>query len=230
MNIQDAWLTRFKEIVQSEIDAAGGRASDGYRAVAAKSGLGYAYIYQIFTGKPTHKPKSPSRDAMTVLERKYGKAAPGVQVSSPASEANLDDLERPVIARRTPVVGTARMGDNGFYEELGYPVGHGDGWVDNYSSDPSAFALRVKGDSMHPAIRHGSFVVIEPNGQCVAGEYVVLSLKDGRKMVKELVIERAGEIVIESVNGNHRQTIDKEDIDKLMPVSAVVAASKWRSN
>ena len=143
---------------------------------------------------------------------------------------NLEGAERPVRPVRTPVVGTARMGENGYYDEIDYPVGYGDGWVDSYSSDPNAYALRVKGDSMHPAIRHGSFVVVEPNGRCVPGEYIVLALTDGAKMVKELVIERPTEIVIESVNGNHRKTIDRSEILKMHPVVAIVSASRWREN
>lgn len=63
---------------------------------------------------------------------------------------------------------------------------------------------------------------------CVPGEYVVIALTDGRKMVKELVIERPSEIVVESVNGNHRVTIDRGEIERMHPVAAVVAASKWR--
>lgn len=71
--MQDAWLIRFKEVVQLEIDEAGGKKADGYRAVATKTGLGYDYIYQIFTGKPIDKPKQPGPDAMTAIERVYGK-------------------------------------------------------------------------------------------------------------------------------------------------------------
>lgn len=143
--------------------------------------------------------------------------------------SNAEPARLPSTLIRIPVVGTARMGDDGYYEELGHPVGHGDGCVDSFSTDKNAYALRVKGDSMHPAIRHGSFVVVEPNGECMPGEYIVLVLTDGRKMVKELIAERHLEVIIESVNGNHRQTIDKEDIEKMHPVAAVVAPSKWRS-
>ena len=143
---------------------------------------------------------------------------------------NVEPAGLPRNARATPVVGTAKMGDNGYYEALDYPAGQGDGWVDSYSPDPNAYALRVKGDSMHPAIRHGSFVVVEPNGRCMPGEFVAIVLMDGRKMVKELVIEREHEIVIESVNGNHRQTLEKSEIEKIHPIAAVFAASKWRGN
>jgi phage repressor protein C with HTH and peptisase S24 domain len=141
---------------------------------------------------------------------------------------NVEPAGQPRIAKPTPVVGTARMGEDGFYEALDYPVGQGDGIVDSHSPDPNAYALRVKGDSMHPAIRHGSFVVVEPNGRCMPGEYVVIALVDGRKMVKELVIERPDEIVVESVNGNHRKTWERSEIERMHPVSAIVAASKWR--
>lgn len=135
---------------------------------------------------------------------------------------------RPRAIRRVPVVGTARMGDDGYYEELQHPTGFGDGSLDSFTADGNAYALRVKGDSMHPAIRHGQFVVVEPNSRCVPGEYVVIQLRDGRKMVKELVRELADEVVIESVNGNNRATIDKSDIDRMQAVAGIIPASKWR--
>lgn len=151
------------------------------------------------------------------------------QVSSSAFvaiESNAVDAGRPTIIRRTPVIGSARMGSDGYYTDA--CIENLDGWVDSYSTDKDAYALQVKGDSMHPAIRHGSFVVVEPNGQCVPGEYVAIAMTDGRKMVKELVILRELEVVVESVNGNHRQTLERLKIQVMHPIASVVAASKWR--
>lgn len=145
--------------------------------------------------------------------------------------AEISDAElagTPRGAKRIPVIGTAKLGSDGYYEELASSPGHGDGFIDSYSHDPDAYALRVKGDSMHPAIRHGSLVIVEPNGRCVPGEYVAIALKDGTKMVKELVIERPDEMVVESVNGQLRRTIEKIDIERVHPVGAIVPASKWR--
>lgn len=136
----------------------------------------------------------------------------------------LEPAGRPRSVRPIPVRGTAKLGSDGYYECLDGP----EGVIDYYGADPDAFAVRVKGDSMHPAIRHNSFVVVEPGGQCVVGEYVALQLRDGRKMVKELVRETPDEVTIESVNGNHRQTIERKDIDRMHPVAAVVAPSRWR--
>ena len=95
--MQDAWLIRFKEVVQREIDEAGGRRADGYRAVASKTGLGYDYVYQIFTGKPLDKPKQPGPDAMSAIERVYGRAdaAPApVAPPAPAPATGLSALEQ----------------------------------------------------------------------------------------------------------------------------------------
>ena len=139
------------------------------------------------------------------------------------AEAELEPAGRPRFMRRIPVVGTAKLGDDGYFERI-----EGDGWITGYTDDQDAFALRVKGDSMHPAIRHGHFVVVAPNSVCTPGEYVVIELTDGRKTVKELIFERADEIVIESVNGNHRRTLEKADVEKMCPVVAVVLPSRWR--
>jgi SOS-response transcriptional repressor LexA len=129
---------------------------------------------------------------------------------------------------KVPVVGTAKLGEDGYYTELEHPVGHGDGFVEAYSSDANAYALKVKGDSMHPAIRHGQFVIVEPNGQCVPGENVLISLHDGRKLVKELVTERPDSITVISVNGGARITFDRVQVMFMHPVAGVMSASKWR--
>ncbi len=92
MSIHDTLLDRFRAVVDLEIAAAGGKAADGYRAVAEKTRLGYDYIYQIYKGKPAHKPKRPSLEAMEAIERAYGR---------PESGAAATDLQS-LPARVTP--------------------------------------------------------------------------------------------------------------------------------
>lgn len=150
--------------------------------------------------------------------------SPTLYAHSELGRYDAEPAGRPRTVRPTRVVGAAKLGDNGYYEE----TGHDAGWVDSYSADPAVYALRVVGDSMHPAIRHGSFVVVDPNGACVPGEYVAIALVDGRKMVKELVFDRATEVVVESVNGGQRLTLQRTEIVTMHPVAAVVLASKWR--
>lgn len=148
---------------------------------------------------------------------------------APAEADNALEYAGPVSGhRRVPVVGTAKMGEDGFYEELSPFPGAGDGYVEHVSADPNAYALRVRGSSMYPAIRDGSYVVIEPNGQPVPGEPVLVILRNGKKMVKEFLIERQDSIEVESVNGGHRHTIYRDELESVQPVSAVLYRSKWK--
>lgn len=135
----------------------------------------------------------------------------------------------PTIGRyaMTPVVGTAQLGPDGYWEAIDYPVGFGDGYVEAPTSDPAAYALRVKGDSMAPAIRDGWYVVVEPNSPTNPGEYVVVVTKDGRAMVKELLWERNGQVSLMSVaDGYGRLTMERAEIEKMHHVAFIAPPSK----
>lgn len=150
----------------------------------------------------------------------------------PAEEENdLDFVGRGRQAHKIPVVGTAKMGSDGFYDEISSMPGAGDGHIEIATEDPNAYCLRVRGQSMFPAIRDGWYVLIEPNGTPSEGEYVLIRLKDGRKMVKEFMYRRMGTIELMSVNGQERISIELSDLDEergMQAVGAVVSPSKWR--
>ena len=130
--------------------------------------------------------------------------------------------------KRVPIVGTAKLGDNGFYDELSPVVGGGDGHIEIATSDPNAYGLRVRGQSMFPAIRDGWYVLVEPNRAPAVGEYVLLKLKNGKKMVKELLVRRPSSVEVMSVNGSERITFDVTEMDDIQAVGAVVTPSKWQ--
>ena len=67
-----------------------------------------------------------------------------------------------------------------------------------------------------------------PNGTVSPGEYVLVALVDGRKMVKELLFQRADSIALISVNGDRRLTLDATQVEFVQPVAAIVPPSKWR--
>lgn len=105
--------------------------------------------------------------------------------------------------RQIPVVGEVKGGDDGFLEEFQYPVGHGEGHVEYPSTDPNAYALRVRGDSMHPRYRAGEFVIVEPNIEAQEGDDVVVACANGKKMLKQLNWRRQGEIQLLSINNGY---------------------------
>ncbi|MBN3270148.1 Cro/Cl family transcriptional regulator [Bordetella bronchiseptica] len=128
-------------------------------------------------------------------------------------------------ASRVPVIGCAQLGENGWYEEV---EAGADGYVETHSSDPDAYALRVRGDSMFPAIRDGWYVVVEPNGAPASGEYVAIVLRDGRKMVKEYLFRSADGLAVQSVNGGTRLTLGNNETQAVHPIGAVLMPSKHR--
>mgnify|MGYP000913802590 CR=1 FL=1 len=136
---------------------------------------------------------------------------PGPPVSSPYREIKI--------------LGTAQMGTEGYWHALD----EADGVVDVPSRDPGAYALRLKGDSMAPAIRSGWIAVCEPNGRLVPGEYVMIRLVDGESMLKELLYANEVEVSVMSVNDAYgRRTIPVEQIDQIHYVGAIVPPSKVR--
>ncbi|MPW16943.1 helix-turn-helix domain-containing protein [Paraburkholderia sp. CNPSo 3157] len=127
------------------------------------------------------------------------------------------------------VVGMAQLGDNGFWAEVEYPVGHGDGYIDWPTTDPDAYAIECSGESMRPRIKHGEFVIIEPNHPFQPGDEVLVKSKNGRVMVKELAYKAAGRYTLLSVNESHgRITLEESEIDKIHYVAGIAKPSMWR--
>jgi phage repressor protein C with HTH and peptisase S24 domain len=122
--------------------------------------------------------------------------------SAHMEQSNVEEAPKLMGTRRVPVVGQVQGGVDGFLEELQYPVGHGEGFVEYWCKDPTAYAVRVKGDSMHPRYRAGEFVVVTPGIEAQPGSDVVVALQDGRKLLKQLNWQRDGEVQLLSIN-NH---------------------------
>ncbi|MGZ4954122.1 MAG: S24 family peptidase [Methylobacter sp.] len=143
-------------------------------------------------------------------------------------ESNAEYAHRLGDHRLVPVVGTAQLGDNGHWYELGYPVGHGDGAIDYPTRDRNAYALRCVGDSMKPRIKDGEFVIVEPNSEPIPGDEVLLRSVDGRVMVKTFLYIRDNRVHLMSINEAHPpQSFALEEVDKIHYISAIVKKALW---
>ncbi|MEX0293844.1 helix-turn-helix transcriptional regulator [Pseudomonas putida] len=146
-------------------------------------------------------------------------------LTSPSIHAGNVEPGPPITTapRRIEIVGTAQLGNDGYW--IGLDTS--DGWVETWSRDEDAYALRLKGDSMAPAIRSGWVAVCEPNHRLVPGEYVMVTTTDGQSMVKELLFESEDSVSVMSVNSAYeRRTIDWADIEKIHYVGNILAPSK----
>ncbi len=86
-----------------------------------------------------------------------------------------------------PVIGLAQAGDEGFFDDAGFPCGGS--WEDVRvpgELDENVYALEIAGDSMYPVLRAGDKVLVAPNATVRRGDRVVVKTLDGEVMAKEL--------------------------------------------
>lgn len=147
------------------------------------------------------------------------------EINLRSAEFSIEPVPTATPFKQIPVVGHVKGGDGGYLEEMGHPTGDGDGHVEYPARDRNAYALRVRGDSMRPRIRPGEFVIVEPNHTPHPGDDVVVSTTDGRRLLKEFLYERNGDITLGSINiQNGPLTIAKSDILSIHYVAAIVPA------
>ncbi len=132
--------------------------------------------------------------------------------------------------RNVPIVGTAQLGPEGYWLSLG----PGDGYVFVPTNDPEAYAIRLRGDSMAPAIRSGWVAVCGPGSEPAAGEYVHIRLKseydDGESMVKEFLYCTDDAVHVSSVNSAYgRKALTWEQIEIIHAVTMLVPPSQVRA-
>ncbi|QIE90754.1 S24 family peptidase [Pseudomonas nitroreducens] len=109
-----------------------------------------------------------------------------------------------------------------------FPTGHGDGYLDVRSDDENAYALRVVGNSMHPRIKSGELVLIEPNHPYLNGDEVLVKTKDGTCMIKEFIYLRDGQYRFDSVNSEYPPVfLDENEVIKVHYVAGIIKSSKY---
>lgn len=143
-------------------------------------------------------------------------------------ESNAEEARRLGELSKVPVVGTAQLGDDGYWAELEYPVGHGDGYIKYPTRDPNAYALLCRGDSMRPRIKEGEYVIVEPNSEPIPGEEVLVKAIDGRVMVKIFLYQRGDKIRLMSINETHPpQDFSLSEIEKIHFVAGIAKKALW---
>ncbi len=106
--------------------------------------------------------------------------------------------------RRVPVIGYAQAGNDGYFDDAGYPAGNG--WDElefPHVSDDHAYALEVSGDSMEPVYRDGDIIIISPAASVRRGDRVVVRTRDGEVMAKQLARQTANRLELVSLNRTH---------------------------
>lgn len=128
-------------------------------------------------------------------------------------------------ARRIPVVGMAEAGGEGIFDEAGHPAS-GQPWDEALFpdlGDPHAYALEIVGDSMEPVYRDGDIVVVSPNASVRRGDRVVVRIRNGEVLAKQLQRISANRIELASLN--------RADPDRVLAVEDILWMARivWAS-
>jgi phage repressor protein C with HTH and peptisase S24 domain len=102
--------------------------------------------------------------------------------------------------RAIPIVGLARAGAHGFFDDAGFPVGAEETVRFPGLGEERVYALEIQGDSMMPVFRAGDVVVVQPGAPVRRGDRVVLRTREGEVMAKQL--GRRNDQVVELISLN----------------------------
>ena len=210
------------ELIQRNLNWLMDRHRTNATQVAQSTGIPQPTIYRILSGET----QNPRVATLATLAKHFRVSLEALQSTDMRlTEVSTSPIPISQPFRQVPVVGHVKGGTDGYLEELDYPTGNGDGHVEYPARDANAYALRVKGDSMRPRIRPGEFVIIEPNHRASPGDDVVVIATDGRKLLKEFLYERGGDVVLGSINlENGPITLPRTDIISIHYVAAIVPA------
>lgn len=88
--------------------------------------------------------------------------------------------------RAIPIVGMARAGADGYFDDSGFPVGADETVRFPGLGDDRVYALEIAGDSMEPVFRAGDVVIVQPGAAVRRGDRVVVRTIKGEVMAKTL--------------------------------------------
>ncbi len=100
-----------------------------------------------------------------------------------------------------PMLGLARAGEDGFFDDAGLPTG--DGWdqTDLPLARDGLLSLRITGDSMVPLYREGDRVIVDREATEVRrGDRVAVRTTGGETLAKEVTSLTARSVTLASVN------------------------------
>lgn len=127
-----------------------------------------------------------------------------------AAETNWDEFAALLAGRggasgrAIPIVGMARAGADGFFDENGFPIGADETVHFPDLGEDRVYALEIAGDSMEPMYRAGDVVIVQPGAAVRRGDRVVVRTRAGEVMAKVLGRKNDQTIELTSLNPAHK--------------------------
>lgn len=134
------------------------------------------------------------------------------------------DTDKVTALTRIPVVGVAHVAPDGALEYDAEATEREKGFVRAYSYSKNAYAIRMKGDNLHPRIYDGEIIIVEPENEAKPGDQVLVKLKDDIKVfVKILARKEDDDVFFETVTNRAPLTRALTDVEYIHKISAFLS-------
>ncbi|HVK80177.1 MAG TPA: helix-turn-helix transcriptional regulator [Verrucomicrobiae bacterium] len=175
------------------IDAVAARRGMSASGLARAAGLDPTTFNKSKREAPDGKPRWPSTESLARALM--------------AAETSWDEFAALLsggAGRAIPIVGMARAGADGFFDENGFPVGAGETVRFPDLGEERVYALEIAGDSMEPTYRAGDLVIVQPGAAVRRSDRVVVRTRAGEVMAKVLGRRNDQTIELTSLNPAHK--------------------------
>jgi phage repressor protein C with HTH and peptisase S24 domain len=207
--------------VWAAIDALAERYSLSASGLAKRAGLDSTAFNKSKRLASDGRPRWPSTESLAkIIEATGASLDEFMALLNRRPDSDALPVQRPTV----PLVGFAQAGAGGFFDDAGFPVGHGWDLIElPAQSTASSYALKVQGDSMLPLYRNGDVLIVEPGATVRKGDRVVVKTNAGEVMAKVLERQTAKSVSLVSLNPEHP--------NRELPVAEVewVARIVWAS-
>jgi phage repressor protein C with HTH and peptisase S24 domain len=192
--------------VWTAVDRLAERAQLSASGLAKRAGLDPTTFNKSKRITPDGRPRWPSTESVAKIL-----AATGTSIDT--FVGLIGDIGR-TRRRAVPLIGLARAGAGGFFDDAGFPVGRG--WEEvafPAVDDEHAYCLQISGNSMEPAYRDGDVILVSPGSPIRKGDRVVVRTRSGEVMAKELRRRTTKMIELGSFNREHAdRQVAAEDV------------------
>jgi phage repressor protein C with HTH and peptisase S24 domain len=201
--------------IWNAVDRLAARAGLSASGLAKKAGLDPTTFNKSKRITPEGRPRWPSTESVAKSLQ-----ATGVTVDTFVS---LITDRGGASTQSVPLLGLTEAGGTHF-DASGFPAGKGwDEIAFPAVNDEHVYALEVSGDSMQPAYRDGTVIVVSPAAPIRRGDRVVVKTQAGEVMAKELKRRTAKSIELRALNpAQTERTLSVDDV-------AWIARIMWAS-
>lgn len=117
----------------------------------------------------------------------------------------------PVVQETIPLISLADAGAGTEWSDAGLPVGGAFDFLIRPPglTDPNAYAVEVRGESMFPRFKDGERVVASPAAKVMPGHDVIARRVTGEVVCKTLQLSRDNQLLLASANPTHKDLLLK---------------------